>query len=97
MVTWSPGTHSLKMNGPVPTMSWPWGSWPWAYLLFASGVLSALPALSAVGLSMPNTARVEASSKLDCGVLSVMTTVCSSGAVTEATLEADPKPPKTAP
>jgi len=30
-------------------------------------------------------------------VLRAMTTVCSSGAVTEATLEAVPKPPKTAP
>ena len=41
--------------------------------------------------------KVEASRKFDCGVLSVITTVLSSGAATEAMLEAVPKPPKTAP
>ncbi len=88
-MTWSPVTHSLNLNGPVPTIA-PAPPWAYGILLTSVIVLSAPPALSAVGLEIPKTVRVWATRKLEFGLTRWMATVVGLIASTEATLDLAP-------
>src|SRR5688572_9166123 len=88
-VTWSLMTHSLNLNGPVPTAA---GGPPWAYLLFAKSGSLAPPASMAVGLWMPNTVSVSWMRNAEFGFRRFTTTVDASGASTLSTNELSPFP-----
>src|SRR5450756_1660814 len=74
-----------NLNGPVPTSA---PLPPCASVIFDASVteLSPPPAFKAAGLRIEYPAKVRTDRKLDCGCRSVNTTVCGSGAETEACL-----------
>ena len=84
------------MNGPVPTMDLPFPPCPRAYGLLLRVGLSPSFTWIDVGLRMPKAGPVWLSRKLLCGARSLKTTVVGSGASTESTLDASPKPPNAA-